>query len=102
MSPSLLPTPRVVDGPLEFLWADNRDVVSWSKAEDQEGSSPYWKKEMKVARRSSTNFCTIVILQWRHDLPLDSEPDPSGILLFSTIPLLPVFSEFLSPIFCAP
>jgi len=32
--PFLLPTPCVVDRPLEFSWANNRHVASWSEAGD--------------------------------------------------------------------
>ena len=101
MSPSLLPTPRVVDRSPKFLWADNGDVASWLKAEDQEGSFPRWKKEMKVARRSLTNFCAVVVPRRQHNLPLDGKPDLFSVFLLSTILLfLPVFSKFLPPIFC--
>jgi len=33
MLPSLLPTPHVVDRPLEFLSEGNKHIASWSKAE---------------------------------------------------------------------
>jgi len=57
---------------------------------------------MKAAEKSSTNFCTIVIPWQRHDSPLDGEPDPSGVLFLSAMPLpLPVFSMLLPPIFSA-
>ena len=39
--PFLLPTPRVVDGPLEFPWANSGHITSWSEAKDRWGSSPH-------------------------------------------------------------
>jgi len=35
MSSFLLPTPRIIDGPLEFLSAGIKHVASWSEAEGQ-------------------------------------------------------------------
>ena len=58
---------------------------------------------MRVAEKSSSNFCAVIVPQWRRDPPLDGEPDPSGISLLSTVPLfLPVFFTLLPPIFSAP
>jgi len=45
-SPFPLPTPHVVDRPLESFWTGIEHVVSWSEAEGLESSSPCWKKEL--------------------------------------------------------
>jgi len=88
--PSVLPTPRVVDKPPEFLSEGNRHVASWSEADNRGGSSSYWKEGTRVVEKSSFSFCAVVI-QWRQRglLQVD-EPDPSGIALpfFSNVPLL--------------
>ena len=58
---------------------------------------------MRAAEKSLFNFCAVIILWWRRDLPLDGEPDPSSIPLLSTVPLfLPVFFTLLPLIFSAP
>ena len=57
---------------------------------------------MRAAEKSLFNFCAVIILWWRRDLPLDGEPDPSSIPLLSIVPLpLPVFSMPLPPIVSA-
>jgi len=61
MSPFLLPTLRVIGEPLEFLVADIEYVASWSEAEGQLSSSPRRKEEIRVAEKSSTNSCTVVV-----------------------------------------
>ena len=58
---------------------------------------------MRAAEKSSSNFCAVVVPWRQHDLPLDGEPDPSGIPLLSTVPLfLPVFFTLFPPIFSTP
>jgi len=61
--PFLLPIPHIVDGPLESLWADTKYIASWSEAESREGSSSCRKEEIEAAKRSSSNFCTVVVPQ---------------------------------------
>ena len=99
-SPFLLPTLRVIGKPLEFLVADNKHVVSWSEAEGQLSSSPRQKEEMRVAEKSSSNSCAIVVPWQRRGLPLNVWPDLSGNLLLSTMSLpLPVFFAPLPLVF---
>ena len=101
-SPFLLPTPCIVGKPPEFLVADIEHVTSWLEAEGRLGSSPCQKEEMRVAKRSSSNFCTIVVPQQRRSLPLNIRPNLSSNLLLSTVsPPLPVFFALLPPIFFA-
>jgi len=96
-----LTIPHVFDEPPEFLAAGIKHVASWSEADSQGGSSPR-QKEMKEVERFSSSFCAVVVQQWRHGLPLDGVPDPSGIVLLSAkFSLLPVFSEFLPLTFSA-
>ena len=57
-----------------------KHVASWSEVGSREGSCPR-QKEIRVAERSSSNFCAIVV-QWRQRglLQVD-KPNPSGIAL---------------------
>jgi len=70
---------------------------------NQGGSSPHWKEEMRAVEIFSFNFFVIVVQQQQHNPPLDSEPDPSGILLLlsNVLPPLLVFVTLLPPIFSA-
>jgi len=86
--PFLLPTPCIIDGPLEFPWANNGHIASWSEVGNQEGSSPRQKEEMEAARKSLPNFCTVVVQWQRCNLLLNDVPGLSGISLLSSMPLL--------------
>jgi len=97
-----LPTPCVIDRPLESLLANIEHIVSWSEVESQEDSSPRWKEEMEVTEKSSTNSCAIIVPQQRRNPPQDNEPDFSGTLLLTTATLPSLFSMSLLPIFFAP
>jgi len=44
--PFLLPTPHVVSKPPEFLVADIKYIVFWSRAEGQLSSFPRWKEDL--------------------------------------------------------
>jgi len=69
--PFLLPTPRIVDEPLEFLVASIERVAPWSEAGGQLSSSPPQKEEKRVAERSSSNSCAVVVPQQQRDPPLN-------------------------------
>ena len=43
---------------------------------------------MEAARKSSPNFCAVVVQQWRCDPPLDDLPGLSGIPPLFSMPLL--------------
>ena len=101
-SPFLLPTPRVVGEPPEFLVASIERVASWSEVEGRLSSSPRQKEKKRGAERSSSNSCAVVVPQQRRDLPLNVWPDLSGDLLLSAMSLpLPVFCTPLPPVFSA-
>ena len=102
MSPFLLPTPRVVGKPPEFLVASIERVASWSEAEGRLSSSSRRKEEMRAAERSSSNSCAVVVPRQQHDPPLNVWLDLSGVFLLSTVSLpLPVFCTPLPPVFSA-
>ena len=53
-----------------------------------------------MAKKSLPNFSAVVVPWKQYGPRLDSEPDPSGIPLLSTVPLsLPAFSMPLPPTF---
>ena len=102
MFPFLLSTLHVVGEPPEFLVAGIKRVASWSEVEGRLSSSPCQKEEMRVAERSSTNFCAVVVPWQRRNPPLSIWPDLSGDLLLSATSLsLPVFCAPLPPVFSA-
>jgi len=94
--PSPLPTSHVVDEPLEFFEANIEYVASWSEAEGRSNSCPHWKEDLK-AKKSSSNFCTVVVPRQQCDPSLIDEPDLSGVLplFYVSLPLL--LSSMLLP-----
>jgi len=62
-SPFLLPTLCVIGELPEFLVASIEHVASWSEAEGRLSSSSCQKEEMRVAEKSSSNSCAVVVPQ---------------------------------------
>jgi len=59
--PFPLPTLHIVGEPPEFFVAGIEYVASWSEVEGQLSSSSHQKEEMRVAEKSSSNSCTVVV-----------------------------------------
>jgi len=97
-----LPTLRIVGEPPEFLVAGIEHIASWLKVEGQLSSSPRQKEEMRAAEKSSSNSCAVVVSRQQRSPPLNVEPDLSGDLLLSVVPLpFPVFCIPLPSVFSA-